>query len=85
MGQPERGLRTGEQSSRLTGDKSRPGKADFSFLIEALPRNTRSFRSNLLHGGVAEWSKATVLKTVVSEMAPWVRIPPPPPKIEIAF
>jgi Domain of unknown function (DUF4279) len=30
-------------------------------------------------GGVAEWFKATVLKTVVRETAPWVRIPPPPP------
>ena len=31
-------------------------------------------------GGVAEWSIATVLKTVVRETAPGVRIPPPPPK-----
>ena len=30
-------------------------------------------------GGVREWFNRTVLKTVVSEMAPWVRIPPPPP------
>jgi uncharacterized protein (DUF433 family) len=30
-------------------------------------------------GGVAERFKATVLKTVVRETAPWVRIPPPPP------
>jgi preprotein translocase SecE subunit len=29
---------------------------------------------------VAEWSIATVLKTVVRETAPGVRIPPPPPK-----
>ena len=30
-------------------------------------------------GGVAEWSNATVLKTVEGESLPWVRIPPPPP------
>ncbi len=29
---------------------------------------------------MAEWSIATVLKTVVRETAPGVRIPPPPPK-----
>ena len=29
-------------------------------------------------GGVAEWFKATVLKTVVRLRGPWVRIPPPP-------
>ena len=28
---------------------------------------------------MAEWSKALVLKTRVSEMGPWVRIPLPPP------
>lgn len=30
-------------------------------------------------GKVAEWFKATVLKTVVGETLPWVRIPPFPP------
>ena len=30
-------------------------------------------------GGVAEWSKATVLKTVGLFRVSWVRIPPPPP------
>jgi hypothetical protein len=30
---------------------------------------------------VAEWSIATVLKTVVRESVPWVRIPPPPPLV----
>ena len=30
-------------------------------------------------GGMAEWFMATVLKTVVSARAPWVRIPLPPP------
>src|SRR3989304_6970629 len=30
-------------------------------------------------GGVAEWSKATVLKTVGPNRVSWVRIPPPPP------
>jgi hypothetical protein len=29
-------------------------------------------------GGVAEWTKAVVLKTSVAFMSPWVRIPPPP-------
>ncbi len=29
-------------------------------------------------GGVAEWSKATVLKTVGLVWVSWVRIPPPP-------
>ena len=29
-------------------------------------------------GGVAEWSKATVLKTVGLFRVSWVRIPPPP-------
>ncbi len=31
-----------------------------------------------LLGGVSEWSKETVLKTVVPLRVPWVRIPPPP-------
>jgi hypothetical protein len=30
-------------------------------------------------GSVAEWSIATVLKTVERESVPWVRIPPLPP------
>jgi hypothetical protein len=30
-------------------------------------------------GRVAEWFKATVLKTVVGASPPWVRIPPLPP------
>lgn len=30
-------------------------------------------------GGVAERSKATVLKTVMRESVSWVRIPSPPP------
>lgn len=30
-------------------------------------------------GGMAEWSKATVLKTVVPSRVPRVRIPLPPP------
>ena len=32
-------------------------------------------------GGVAEWLKAAVLKTVVPARVPGVRIPPPPPSI----
>src|SRR5579875_211092 len=32
-------------------------------------------------GEVVEWFKAAVLKTAVSARAPWVRIPPSPPKI----
>lgn len=31
------------------------------------------------YGEMAEWSKATVLKTVEPEMVPWVRIPLSPP------
>jgi hypothetical protein len=36
-----------------------------------------------LTGEVAEWFKATVLKTVVHESGPWVRIPPSPPNFHI--
>ena len=32
------------------------------------------------HGGMAEWTMATVLKTVVAIKPPWVRIPLPPPE-----
>lgn len=32
-------------------------------------------------GEMTEWLKVTVLKTVVSAMVPWVRIPLSPPKI----
>ena len=32
-----------------------------------------------ISGQVAEWFKATVLKTVVGGSSPWVRIPPCPP------
>jgi hypothetical protein len=35
------------------------------------------YNSNL--GEVSEWSNETVLKTVVQETVPWVRIPPSPP------
>ncbi len=31
-------------------------------------------------GGMAEWTKAAVLKTAVLETGPWVRILLPPPK-----
>ena len=34
-----------------------------------------------LKGGVAEWLKAAVLKTVERLRVPGVRIPPPPPEI----
>ncbi len=36
-------------------------------------------------GGVAEWLNAAVLKTVVRESVPWVRIPPPPPLPDFRF
>ena len=36
--------------------------------------------SVVVNGGVAEWSKATVSKTVERENVSWVRIPPPPKK-----
>ena len=38
-------------------------------------------RTNAHSGRVAEWSKATVLKTVEPARVPWVRIPPLPPII----
>ena len=38
-----------------------------------------------LCGQVAEWFKATVLKTVVGESLPWVRIPPCPPPRRVAW
>ena len=31
------------------------------------------------YGGMAEWTKATVLKTVMGATSSWVRIPLPPP------
>ena len=34
-------------------------------------------------GGMAEWFKAAVLKTVEPERVPGVRIPLPPPNIEV--
>ena len=39
------------------------------------------------HGGVAERSKAVVLKTTVAVMSPGVRIPPPPPSsmLEVGY
>ena len=36
-----------------------------------------------ISGQVAEWFKATVLKTVVGGSSPWVRIPPCPPNISL--
>src|SRR3989339_862380 len=39
--------------------------------------------SNYLNGEMAEWFKAAVLKTVVDESPPWVRIPLSPPKKKI--
>ena len=38
-------------------------------------------RTARLHGEVAEWSNAPVLKTGVGASPPWVRIPPSPPII----
>ena len=35
--------------------------------------------SDCKYGGVAEWFKATVLKTVGGVSRPWVQILPPPP------
>jgi hypothetical protein len=43
----------------------------------------RPARTRVRHGGVAEWSKAPVLKTGGLYGAPWVRIPPPPLRPEI--
>lgn len=48
--------------------------------VKTISRTAVSLSPSLsLSGGVAEWSIATVLKTVVQETAPGVRIPPPPP------
>jgi hypothetical protein len=41
--------------------------------------------SPLETGGVAEWLKAAVLKTVRPERVSWVRIPPPPPEFREPF
>lgn len=39
--------------------------------------------TGLTRGWVAEWFKATVLKTVVRGTVPWVRIPPHPPFLRV--
>ena len=44
-----------------------------------LPSQTAMARGHNSSGQVAEWFKATVLKTVVGGSSPWVRIPPCPP------
>ena len=44
-----------------------------------LPSQTALARGRFVSGQVAEWFKATVLKTVVGGSSPWVRIPPFPP------
>ena len=44
-----------------------------------LPSQTAMARGHNSSGQVAEWFKATVLKTVVGGSSPWVRIPPRPP------
>ena len=44
-----------------------------------LPSQSALARGRFVSGQVAEWFKATVLKTVVGGSSPWVRIPPCPP------
>jgi hypothetical protein len=44
-----------------------------------LPLQSALARGRIVSGQVAEWFKATVLKTVVGGSSPWVRIPPCPP------
>jgi hypothetical protein len=51
-------------------------------LADECPRLGFRIRS---YGGVAEWFKAPVLKTVERASAPWVRIPPPPPNPRIGI
>jgi hypothetical protein len=41
--------------------------------------------NSLKPGGMAEWTMATVLKTVVAARSPGVRIPLPPPKSKTGF
>ncbi len=36
-------------------------------------------------GGMAEWTNATVLKTVIPARVSWVRIPLPPPLLDIIW
>ena len=43
-----------------------------------------SLKKTSYNGGLAEWSKAAVLKTVVPVRAPGVRIPLPPLNIQIS-
>jgi hypothetical protein len=45
------------------------------------PRPLPDSPATLWFGRVAEWFKAPVLKTGVPARAPWVRIPPLPPKM----
>ena len=54
----------------------------YSRFIKAIAfQNRNASPKESMPGGVAEWSIATVLKTVERESVPWVRIPPPPPDI----
>ena len=46
-----------------------------------LPSQSALARGRIVSGQVAEWFKATVLKTVVGGSSPWVRIPPCPPAL----
>src|SRR5215207_6828838 len=46
-----------------------------------LPSYSAAPRRSKQCGGVAERSKAVVLKTTVAVMSPGVRIPPPPPDV----
>ena len=79
----EAGASTGMARSR--GDK-KSGGTDAANLVGTQRRRAtargRMKGRRLLRGGMAEWLKAAVLKTVGRESVSWVRIPvPPPPSI----
>jgi hypothetical protein len=66
-GQEERGGSVDRRTPAPYPQSRHPDKLD--------PRRSR--------GGVAEWSKAPVLKTGARSRGPWVRIPPPPPRATV--
>ena len=59
-----------ECAQERTGEKTSPGEHEAQLFVRGCDEK---------FGGVAEWSKATDLNSVVAARLPWVRIPPPPP------
>ena len=78
LGAPMRRSRTGTSILRPLAPRSPPRDRG----LGALARSREPRR--LGPGGVPEWLKGTVLKTVVRFGVPWVRIPPPPPARTLA-